>query len=239
MQLNDTAIVLNTRKYNDSSIIMKVITENNGIYSGLVRVKKNQGGFGVNITGNKLNLSWRARLPEHLGFFTTELNQARAHNIMKNKVFLLGVNLICSHLDIYPEREPCKNIYLELNKLIDDFSAMKKIWIKKLIEFEFNYLEFMGFGIDLSECALTGTTDSLEWVSPKSGRAVNSKAGKRWSKKLLKLPPFLLDKKIDAKKNDLIDGLNLTGHFLKKQIYSDLNKDLPSSRKKIIDSLKN
>ena len=31
MQLNDTAIVLNTRKYNDSSVIMKVITENNGI----------------------------------------------------------------------------------------------------------------------------------------------------------------------------------------------------------------
>ena len=59
MQLNDTAIVLNTRKYNDSSIIMKVITENNGIYSGLVRIKKNQGGFGVNITGNKLNLIWR------------------------------------------------------------------------------------------------------------------------------------------------------------------------------------
>ena len=97
----------------------------------------------------------------------------------------------------------------------------------------------MGFGIDLSECALTGTTDSLEWVSPKSGRAVNSKAGKRWSKKLLKLPPILLDKKIDADINDLIDGLNLTGHFLKKQIYSELNKDLPSSRKKIIDSLKN
>ena len=87
MQINDIAIVLKTKKFNDNSLIMKVITENNGIYSGLVRVKKNQCGFVVNITGNKLNLSWRARLPEHLGFFTTELNQARAHNIMKNKVF--------------------------------------------------------------------------------------------------------------------------------------------------------
>ena len=239
MQLNDTAIVLNTRKYNDSSIIMKVITENNGIYSGLVRIKKNQGGFGVNITGNKLNLMWRARLSEHLGFFTTELNKSRAHEIMKDQIFLSGINLVCSHLDLYPEREPCQNIYIEFDNLIDNFNKKENIWIKKLIEFEFNYLEFMGFGIDLSECALTGTTDSLEWVSPKSGRAVNSKAGKRWSKKLLKLPPFLLDKKIDADKNDLIDGLNLTGHFLKKQIYSDLNKDLPSSRKKIIDSLKN
>ena len=131
------------------------------------------------------------------------------------------------------------SINIEFDNLIDNFCKKERIWIKKLVEFELNYLEVMGFAIDLSECALTGTKDSLDWVSPKSGRAVNSKAGKRWSKKLLKLPPFLLDKKIDADKNDLIDGLNLTGHFLKKQIYSDLNKDLPSSRKKIIDSLKN
>ena len=149
MQLNDTAIVLNTRKYNDSSIIMKVITENNGIYSGLVRIKKNQGGFGVNITGNKLNLMWRARLSEHLGFFTTELNKSRAHEIMKDQIFLSGINLVCSHLDLYPEREPCQNIYIEFDNLIDNFNKKENIWIKKLIEFEFNYLEFMGFGIDL------------------------------------------------------------------------------------------
>ena len=51
---------------------------------------------------------------------------------MKNKVFLLGINLICSHLDIYPERVPCKNIYLELDKLIDDFSAMDPIMDKEI-----------------------------------------------------------------------------------------------------------
>jgi Recombinational DNA repair protein (RecF pathway) len=95
----------------------------------------------------------------------------------------------------------------------------------------------MGFGIDLSECALTGSNDSLEWVSPKSGRAVSSTAGKKWSKKLLKIPPFLLNLKQDVSISDLIDGLNLTGYFLNKQIYSELNRELPSSRKKIIDSL--
>ena len=97
----------------------------------------------------------------------------------------------------------------------------------------------MGFGIDLSECALTGESDTLKWVSPKSGRAVSSEAGKKWSKKLLKIPSFLLNSKQDTNNNDLIDGLNLTGYFLKKQIYSELNKELPSSRKKIIDSLNN
>jgi|TARA_B100001250_G_scaffold390908_1_gene391295 DNA repair protein RecO (recombination protein O) len=238
MNWQDIGIVLNTRKFNDNSMIMKVLTEENGIYSGLVRVQKNKGGFGVNLTGNKLNLSWRARLSEHLGFFNTELNKSRANLIMNNPLYLAGINLICSHLDLYPEREPCNLIYNEFDTLIENFSNNNN-WIKEIVIFEFNYLDHLGYGIDLTECALSGKRDSLEWVSPKSGRAVNSEAGKKWSKKLLKLPKFLLKNETIIKNNDeIIDGLNLTGYFLNKLVYSDLNKNLPSSRKKIIDFLK-
>ncbi len=238
MNWQDIGIVLNTRKFNDSSMIMKVLTEENGIYSGLVRVQKNKGGFGVNLTGNKLNLSWRARLSEHLGFFNTELNKSRANLIMNNPLYLAGINLICSHLDLYPEREPCNLIYNEFDTLIENFSNNNN-WIKEIVIFEFNYLDHLGYGIDITECALSGKRDSLEWVSPKSGRAVNSEAGKKWSKKLLKLPKFLLKNETIIKNNDeIIDGLNLTGYFLNKLVYSDLNKNLPSSRKKIIDFLK-
>ena len=238
MNWQDIGIVLNTRKFNDSSMIMKVLTEENGIYSGLVRVQKNKGGFGVNLTGNKLNLSWRARLSEHLGFFNTELNKSRANLIMNNPLYLAGINLICSHLDLYPEREPCNLIYNEFDTLIENFSNNNN-WIKEIVIFEFNYLDHLGYGVDITECALSGKRDSLEWVSPKSGRAVNSEAGKKWSKKLLKLPKFLLKNETIIKNNDeIIDGLNLTGYFLNKLVYSDLNKNLPSSRKKIIDFLK-
>ena len=238
MNWQDIGIVLNTRKFNDNSMIMKVLTEENGIYSGLVRVQKNKGGFGVNLTGNKLNLSWRARLSEHLGFFNTELNKSRANLIMNNPLYLAGINLICSHLDLYPEREPCNLIYNEFDTLIENFSNNNN-WIKEIVIFEFNYLDHLGYGIDITECALSGKRDSLEWVSPKSGRAVNSEAGKKWSKKLLKLPKFLLKNETIIKNNDeIIDGLNLTGYFLNKLVYSDLNKNLPSSRKKIIDFLK-
>ena len=238
MNWQDIGIVLNTRKFNDNSMIMKVLTEENGIYSGLVRVQKNKGGFGVNLTGNKLNLSWRARLSEHLGFFNTELNKSRANLIMNNPLYLAGINLICSHLDLYPEREPCNFIYNEFDTLIENFTNNNN-WIKEIVIFEFNYLDHLGYGIDLTECAISGKKDSLEWVSPKSGRAVNSDAGEKWSKKLLKLPKFLLKNEIIIKNNDdIIDGLNLTGYFLNKLVYSDLNKNLPSSRKKIIDFLK-
>ena len=96
----------------------------------------------------------------------------------------------------------------------------------------------MGYGIDLTECVLSGTKDSLKWVSPKSGKAVGLEAGKEWSEKLLKLPAFLLSSEYEnSDKVDLTDGLKLTGYFLNKWIYSDLNKNIPSSRKKIIDFL--
>ena len=237
MQWQDIGIVVNTRKFNDNSLIMKVITENNGIYSGLVRLKKNQGGQGVNLTGNKLNISWRARLSEHLGYFDTELNLSRAHIIMRSKLYLSGVNLICSHLDLLPEREPCNKIYTLFDSLLDNYTEDNK-WIERIVKFEFSYLNSMGYGIDLTECVLSGAKDSLKWVSPKSGKAVGLEAGKDWSEKLLKLPEFLLSSDFEnSDKVDLTDGLKLTGYFLDKWVYSDLNKNLPSSRKKIIDFL--
>lgn len=238
MQWQDTGIVINTRKFNDNSIIMKVITENNGIYSGLVRIKKNLGGQGVNLTGNKLNISWRARLSEHLGYFNTELNLSRANIIMSNQLYLSGVNLICSHLDLLPEREPCNEIYTQFDTLLENFTEDNN-WIEQIIKFELNYLDSMGYGIDLSECVVSGSKDTLKWVSPKSGKAVGLEIGKEWSEKLLKLPSFLLNSEYkNLEKIELIDGLRLTGYFLSKWIYSDLNKNLPSSRKKIIDFLK-
>ncbi|MEE3165353.1 MAG: DNA repair protein RecO, partial [Pseudomonadota bacterium] len=80
--------------------------------------------------------------------------------------------------------------------------------------------------------------DGLAWVSPKSGRAVSINAGKKWESKLLILPKFLTNNDQNKiTKKDIINGLNLTEYFLKKRIYSDINKNLPQTRKKLIDFL--
>jgi DNA repair protein RecO (recombination protein O) len=38
----------------------------------------------------------------------------------------------------------------------------------------------LGFGLDLSRCAATGSTTDLVYVSPKSGHAVSAAAGACW-----------------------------------------------------------
>ena len=62
-----------------------------------------------------------------------------------------------------------------------------------IARFEAQILAECGFQLDLSCCAVTGVTDDLVYVSPKSGRAVSAEAGAPWRDRLLPLPPFLRD----------------------------------------------
>jgi len=64
--------ILSVRKHGETSAIIHVLTQEYGLYAGLVR-----GGIGRRMrpvlqAGNKVQLEWRARLSEHLGYFTVE-----------------------------------------------------------------------------------------------------------------------------------------------------------------------
>ena len=101
-----------------------------------------------------------------------------------------------------------------------------------------NYLKHLGFGLELKKCAATGLNENLLYVSPKSGRAISEDAAGKWINKLLVLPQFLLnqEKNNDISKTDIINGLNLSGHFLNK--YAELvGSDLPYSRKIFINKI--
>jgi len=45
----------------------------------------------------------------------------------------------------------------------------------------------LGFGLDLENCAATGETTDLIYVSPKSGGAVSQRAGEPYRDRLLRL----------------------------------------------------
>ena len=82
MNITDEGIAISIKKFSDSTNLMKILTKGNGVYSGLIRLKKNQGNTGVNIPGNTLSVNWRARLSEHLGFFNTELIKSRTSSYL-------------------------------------------------------------------------------------------------------------------------------------------------------------
>ena len=97
-------------------------------------------------------------------------------------------------------------------------------------------LSELGYGLDLSVCTVTGRTDGLAYVSPKTGRAVTEAGAGAWADKLLPLPDFL----VGAGKPDLIgwrDGLRLTGHFLARDAFGHLHRPLPLARAMLYDRI--
>ena len=237
MNLTDEGIAIGVKKFSDSTNLMKILTKDNGIYSGLIRIKKNQGNSGVNIPGNTLSVNWRARLSEHLGFFNTELIKSRSSNYLNSSINLEVLNSICSLMDIFPEREECIDLYNIIEELLDNLNNTR-LWPFLYIKFELLFIERMGYGLDLSSCAVNGSTDNLNWVSPKTGRAVSALGAKGWEDRLLKLPEFLGQNEIKCvSKADLLDSFKLTEFFLIKRVYSQYAKNLSSSRKRMFDYL--
>jgi DNA repair protein RecO (recombination protein O) len=91
-------------------------------------------------------------------------------------------------------------------------------------------LRELGYGLDLSACALTGATEGLAFVSPKTGRAVTAEAAGLWKEKLLPLPAFLVSE-TPGDREQWADGLRLTGHFLARDVFGQRHLPLPTVRR--------
>ena len=107
-----------------------------------------------------------------------------------------------------------------LERTLDDFDDIGEAAVH-LVKFELAMLAELGFGLDLENCAATGETSELIYVSPKSGGAVSRQAGDPWRDRLLRLPAFLRQSEEGAaywSEEDLKDGFALTGRFLLRHV---------------------
>jgi DNA repair protein RecO (recombination protein O) len=102
--------------------------------------------------------------------------------------------------------------------------------------FELRLLEDMGYGIDLTSCALTGVTQDLAYISPRTGRAVARAAAGDWAPRLLPLPRVLTLQ--DGSLAEVAQGLAVTGHFLSRALLRpDTVSPLPEARGRLLDHL--
>jgi len=107
-------------------------------------------------------------------------------------------------------------------------------WLPLYVRWEAGLLEALGFGLDLSECAATGATDDLIYVSPRSGRAVSRAGAGVYAARLLRLPGFLSGESTDAPGADeAAAGLKLTGHFLLERVLRPNGKEMPAARARL------
>jgi DNA repair protein RecO (recombination protein O) len=237
MEWTEQGIVLNVRTHGEASAIAEVLSDRRGRWSGLVRGGRSRAMRPVLQPGNVVMARWRARTEDHLGSFTLEPVALRAGALIDDPLRLAGLTSLMALLKLLPEREPHPRIHdallITLDALGDD-----GIWPAVLVRFELGLLDELGYGLDLACCAVTGTTEELIYVSPKTGRAVSRAAGEPWKDRLLPLPGFLRgDRDAAPTPADIRDGLRLSGYFLDRFLLQPRGLALPDSRARILAHL--
>ncbi len=234
MEWDAPAIVLGARPYGEGDAIATVMTEEHGLYRGLARGGSARGRTAVWQAGNLVQARWVARLADQLGSFTAELVHPGAALAMDDKLVLAMLSALCAVADgALPEREPHPRVFqglLRLVALLPQGHAM----LAELVRWEMTLLADLGYGLDLSRCAVTGETAGLAFVSPRTGRAVTLDAAGTWKLRLLPLPAFLVGDN-EASPQDLRDGLVLTGHFLTRDAFGHHHRPLPAARQMLYD----
>ena len=233
MEWNDEAIALAARPYGETSAILETLTRHHGRHLGLVHGGASRRLKSSLLTGNTLQLGWRARLSENLGTFSVELRRERAGALLENRETLIGLNAFAEVARaVLPEREPHETVFVAAEILLDALGDSDFLhWGALYVRWEAGLLGTLGFGLDLRSCAATGTTENLCYVSPNSGRAVSAEAGAPYHARLLPLPGFLRESaNASVTLAEIGEGLRLTGYFLLERALAPHHRPLPPAR---------
>jgi len=229
MDWRDQGALLSVRRHGETAAIIEVFTEQHGRHAGVVRGGASRKLAPVLQPGAQLDVEWRARLENHLGTYRVEPLISRAATMMDDRAALAGLNAVCGLLKFaLPEREPHVRIYQATQDLL---GAMYQgaDWPRDYVLWELLLLEDMGFGLDLGACAVTGANDTLDFVSPKTGRAVSRSGAGEWADRLLPYP----DPDMGIAK-----ALQTTGYFLRHWLAAALgDRELPEARGRLVEVL--
>ncbi|MGI6245495.1 MAG: DNA repair protein RecO [Pseudochelatococcus sp.] len=242
MQWQDEGIVLGIRRHGETSVILDLLTRARGRHAGLVRGGRSPRLQPVLQPGNSVAAAWQGRIENQLGHYRVEGTVSRAARFLDSPLSLNGLGLLAALLRLLPEHDPHPALYDAALVVLDHLDDPHVAPVL-LVRFELALLAEFGFGLDLAQCAVTGATQELVYVSPRSGRAVSLRAGASYHDRLLPLPAFLRDADsgrgfmagaghpgVDAVRQ----GFALTGHFLARHLFAPRDAPLPDARARFL-----
>lgn len=239
MKWTDEGIVIGITAFAEDQTRLSLLTAESGRQSGLFRLSKKQPTLQL---GDRVSATWNARLSEHLGRFQIDRLSSPAPRMFQDPWRLWLLQNTCSLLAILPDRHPYPIIFEEASLFFHTLtSAKNKTCFAYMTLLEKRILADLGFGIDLSECCVTQTQNELTFISPKTGRAVSTKAAEPYRDKLLPLPSFWLDENLTPETltwHDISTAFNATSYFLQKWLFNE-KQIFPSVRTSIVEYCKN
>lgn len=230
------AIILSARPFGEGGAVVQVITRDHGRHAGLVRGGASRAQAALWQAGNMIEARWVARLADQLGALSGEMVHPAAALAMEEPLALALLSSACATAEAaLPEREPHPALFEGLVRVLSRLVHGAAPAMPDYIRWEAMLLAELGFGIDLTACAVTGETENLTHVSPKSGRAVSRGAASGWENRLLPLPGFLREDAAEATPADWAAGLRLTGHFLERDVFHGHHRAVPEARLRLVE----
>ena len=237
MEFEDDAFVLSARAHGETGAIVEMITARHGKWAAHVAGAASRRMKPHLQPGARVSARFRSRTPEQLGSATLEPLGEGPAALFDDALALAGLSAAAAvAAGALPEREPHPGAFLGFEAFVEGLGN-PDVWPAVYVRFEAGLLADLGFGLDLSKCAVTGSADNLVYVSPRTGRAVSAEAGADYRDRLLALPPFLLSSQGGLSAGDVGAGLKLTAHFLERFIFAPINRPLPPARHWLVDRL--
>ncbi len=193
----------------------------------------------VLMPGNEVEAVLSSRSEAQLAQGLVELVHSRGP-LLQEPLPAAAVDWVCALVaTALPEGQPYPALYQALVGLLAAIEAAPAAsgWGAALVRFELLLLAELGFGLDLGQCAVSGATEELVAVSPRSGRAVGRVAAEPYAGKLLPLPSFVLEGG-QASWPEILQGLELSGHFLLRDLVTDRSAPVGLARGRLVQRLR-
>ena len=239
MRFETKAIVCALRPHGEHGAVIRLMTAEHGLLAAYVRGARGRRMRPVLVPANVVEARLSARTDTQLPQATVELVHSRGP-LLREPLPAAAVDwatvLVATAL---PEGQAYSAIYSAFEGLLEAVEAAPAAsgWGAALVRFELLLLAELGFGLDLSACAVTGQNDMLVAVSPRSGRAVSAAEAEPFSGRLLPLPAFVRGGGT-ASLEEVLEGLELSGHFLRRDLLTGRSATILDSRDRLVDRLR-
>ena len=213
---------LGGRAYGENSYISYILSKENGLIKGFTRFsKKNRNSL---TSLDYISFDWKSRDKDGLGFLNFNLmgSSKNSNNSFLFELIKASVSELC--IKCMPLWEKNIEIYETVESLLNPKKFDEKYIFLRYVWWEFLFLKNIGYGLNLNQCAVSGSFDNIYFISPKSGNSVSYNVGKKYEKKLFKIPKCFKDTDEKNELNDSIKGLEITGYFLKKNFEKKISK---------------
>lgn len=190
MKLESVGILIEQRPLNERDSFARIFTADFGVMTGMMRgavvAKKNRP-----LIGQVGAVAWNARLDSQLGVFHWEATRNMAAAVMADARRLGMLNAAFALIAaLLPERERYDVLYTETMEFLNALPNVARP-ADEYIKWEANFLRDIGYALDLSACAGCGSHENLNYLSPRTCRAVCDKCAAPYVTRLYPLPMTL------------------------------------------------